>query len=198
MEDNDSMPIRNIAVFCASAEGTNPHFLAAATELGRALAQRGLGVIYGGAALGLMGALADATLAAGGRVVGVMPQFFLEGKDPTAEVAHRSLTELHLTADMHARKALMAKRADAFLVLPGGFGTLEELFEIVTWQVLKLHAKPIILINVDGFYNPLLTFLDHCVTAGVISAGKRPILQSADSVEAALALLGLPQESAHA
>ncbi len=191
MADNQSMPIRNIAVFCASAPGTNPLFRAAATELGRALAQRELGLIYGGAAIGLMGAVADAALAAGGRVVGVMPQFFVEGQDPTREIAHRSLTELHLTSSMHTRKSLMAERADAFLILPGGFGTLEELFEVVTWQVLKLHAKPIVLINLDGFYNPLLTFLDHCVTQGVISPSKRPILQSADSVAAALTLLGV-------
>ena len=92
---------------------------------------------------------------------------------------------------MHTRKALMAERADAFLILPGGFGTLEELFEVVTWQVLKLHAKPVILINVAGFYTPLLAFLDHCVVEGVISARRRPILQSADSVEAALTLLGV-------
>ena len=194
MADNGAMPIRNVAVFCASAPGSNPHFLVAATALGRTLAQRGIGVIYGGAALGLMGAVADATLAAGGRVVGVMPQFFVEGKDAASEVAHRSLTELHLTTDMHTRKALMAEGADAFLVLPGGFGTLEELFEVVTWQVLKLHAKPIILINIDGFYDTLLTFLDQCVTAGVISAARRPILQSANSVDAALALL----DEAHA
>ena len=183
--------IRNIAVFCASAPGTNPLFRTAAGELGRALAERGLGLIYGGAALGLMGAVADAALAAGGRVVGVMPQFFLDGAEPNSEVAHSTLTELHLTPDMHARKALMAERADAFLVLPGGFGTLEELFEIVTWQVLKLHAKPIVLINVAGFYDPLLAFLDHCVTEGVIKAAKRPILKSAESVEAALRLLDL-------
>ena len=184
------MPIRNVAVFCASAPGANPLFRSAAEDLGRALAQRGLGLIYGGASQGLMGAVADAALAAGGRVVGVMPQFFVDKGIPAAEVAHRTLTELHLTSSMHTRKAMMAERADAFLILPGGFGTLEELFEVVTWQVLKLHAKPIVLINVDGFYTPLLAFIDHCVEAGVISAARRPILQSADSVEAALALLG--------
>ena len=185
------MPIRNIAVFCASAPGSNPLFRAAAITLGRALAQRDLGLIYGGATVGLMGAVADAALAAGGRVIGVMPQFFLDNAQPTAEIAHPTLTELHLTDSMHSRKALMAERADAFLILPGGFGTLEELFEVVTWQVLKLHAKPIILINIAGFYDPLLTFLDHCVAAGVISPTKRPILQSAASVEAALTLLDL-------
>ena len=184
------MPIRNVAVFCASATGTNPLFRVAAEALGRALAQRDLGLIYGGAAVGLMGAVADAALAAGGRVVGVMPQFFIDNAQPGAEVAHPTLTELHLTNSMHTRKALMAERADAFLILPGGFGTLEELFEVVTWQVLRIHAKPIILINIDGFYDPLLAFLDHCVTQGVISAAKRPILQSAGTVEQALALLG--------
>ena len=187
------MAIRNVAVFCASAPGSNPRFRAAAVELGRALAERNLGLIYGGATVGLMGAVADAALAAGGRVVGVMPEFFLDDADATREIAHPRLTEMHLTSSMHTRKALMAERADAFLVLPGGFGTLEELFEVVTWQVLKLHAKPIVLINIDGFYDPLLLFLDHCVAAGVISAVKRPILQSVESVEAALALLALPR-----
>ena len=178
--------IKNVAVFCASADGVNPIYRAAAEELGKALAERGIGLIYGGANVGLMQAVADATLAHGGRVVGVIPEVLVD-----LEVAHQGLTELHVTSTMHTRKALMGERSDAFIVLPGGFGTFEELFEVLAWQTLKLHAKPILLLNTNRFYDGLLSFLDHCLTEGMMSAQKREILLVADTVDAIFPLLGI-------
>ncbi len=170
-------PLRNLAVFCASADGTKPIYRQAAEELGTALAVRGLGLIYGGAKAGLMQAVADAALAAGGRVVGVIPEVLVE-----LEVAHPGLTELHVTSTMHTRKALMSERADAFLVLPGGFGTLEELFEVLAWRTLKLHAKPIVLLNLEGFFDGMLVFLDHCVTEGMLKQKNRDVLLVARTI----------------
>ncbi len=179
-------PIRNVAVFCASADGTNPVYRNVAEELGRALAARSLGLIYGGATVGLMQAVADATLAGGGRVVGVIPEVLVN-----LEAAHPGLTELHVTSTMHTRKALMGERSDVFIALPGGYGTFEELFEVLAWQTLKLHSKPILLININGFYDKMLDFLEHCVTEGMMTQRKREILLVADSVDEAMTLLGL-------
>jgi uncharacterized protein (TIGR00730 family) len=179
-------PIRTVCVFCASAEGTNPEYRAAAEQLGRALAARKIGLIYGAARIGLMGAVADAALAAGGYVVGVIPKVLVD-----LEVAHDGLSELHVTSTMHTRKALMGERADAFLILPGGFGTFEEMFEVLAWQTLKLHQKRILLLNTHGFYNKLIDFLDHCVTEGVLKPNAREILEVADTVEELCELLGL-------
>lgn len=170
--------IQNAAVFCASADGVNPIYRAAAEELGQALATRNIGLVYGGAKVGLMQAVADAALAHGGRVVGVIPEVLVD-----LEVAHRGLTELHVTSTMHTRKALMGERSDAFIVLPGGYGTLEELFEVLAWQTLKLHSKPIILLNTLGYYDGMLAFLDHCTREGMMSATKREILLVAETVE---------------
>jgi hypothetical protein len=178
--------IQNVAVFCASADGAEPAYRAAACELGRALAERNVGLVYGGAKVGLMQAVAEAALAAGGRVVGVIPTVLVD-----LEVAHNGLTELHITDTMHTRKALIGQRSDAFIALPGGFGTFEELFEVLAWQTLKLHAKPIVLLNTNRFYDQLLAFLDHCVEQGMLSQEKRDIIQVADTVNAALRLLGL-------
>jgi uncharacterized protein (TIGR00730 family) len=176
---------KSIAVFCASADGARPEYRAAAEELGRALATRGLGLIYGGARVGLMGAVADAALAAGGHDVGVIPHVLVD-----KEVAHQGITELHVTSTMHTRKALMAEKADAFLVLPGGYGTFEEMFEVLAWQTLKIHAKPVVLLNVAGFYDKLLEFLDVCDREGVLR-GNRHILLVAQTVDEALQLTGL-------
>src|SRR5271163_1024601 len=176
--------IRNIAVFCASANGTNPIYRAAAEELGRALATRNIGVIYGGANVGLMQAVAEAALAADGRVVGVIPEVLVD-----LEVAHHGITELHITSTMHTRKALIGEKADAFLALPGGFGTFEELFEVLAWHSLKIHAKPILLLNINGFYDKLLIFLDHCIAEGMLKPRNREILLVANSVEDALTQL---------
>jgi len=176
---------KSIAVFCASAEGAQPEYRAVAEEVGRTLAAHGLGLIYGGGNTGLMGALANAALAAGGHVVGVIPHVLVD-----LEVAHQGLTELHVTETMHTRKALMAEKADAFLILPGGYGTLEEMFEVLAWQTLKIHTKPVVLLNIAGFYDTLLAFLDVCDHEGMMR-GNRGILLVAESVTEALRLAGV-------
>ena len=193
MEDNSRVPppiaslsIHNVAVFCASADGSDPAYRAAAVELGRALAKRKIGIVYGGAKVGLMQAVAEAALAHGGHVVGVIPNVLVD-----LEVAHPGLTELHVTETMHTRKALIGERSDAFIALPGGFGTLEELFEVLTWQTLKIHSKPVLLLNTNGFYDQLLAFLDHCVEQGMLGRQKREIVLVADTVDEALRMLGV-------
>lgn len=148
----------NICVFAGSSAGIRPTYGDAARELGHLLASRNIGVVYGGAKIGLMGAVADAALEAGGRVVGVIPQTLVE-----KEVAHDGLSELHVVSSMHERKAMMSSLADAFVALPGGLGTWEELFEIATWGQLGLHRKPCGLLNVHGYFDPLLTFVEHAV-----------------------------------
>lgn len=176
---------KSLAVFCAAAEGTRPVYRETARELGHALAERGIGLIYGGAKIGLMGAVADATLAAGGRVVGVIPHVLVD-----KEIAHDGLSELHVVDTMHTRKRLMGEKADAFLTMPGGFGTFEELFEVLAWQTLKLHAKPVVLLNVAGFYDSMLAFLDICESEGMLR-GNRDRLLVASTVDEALQLAGL-------
>ena len=166
--------------------GENDVFRQAAEELGRELARRGVGLIYGGAKVGLMGAVAEACLRGGGTVVGVIPEVLVD-----KEVAHDGLTELHVTRTMHTRKALMADRSDAFLILPGGFGTMEEMFEVLAWQTLDLHDKPIVLLNTAGFYDALLAWLDDAVEAGMLRPESRMILQEARSVGELLALAGI-------
>ena len=176
--------IKNVAVFCASADGVNPLYRSAAEALGKELAARKIGLIYGGARVGLMRAVAESALAHGGHVVGVIPEVLVD-----LEVAHQGLSELHVTSTMHTRKELMGRRSDAFIVLPGGYGTFEEMFEVLAWQTLKLHHKPIILMNTAGFYDGLLAFLDHCVREGVLKPKNREMLLIASSVEEVLALL---------
>jgi hypothetical protein len=170
--------IRNIAVFCASASGAHPPYRAAAEDLGRGLATRNFGLIYGGSNVGLMKAVAEATLAANGRVIGVIPEVLVD-----LEVAHHGITELHITSNMHTRKALIGEKADAFIALPGGFGTLEELFEVLAWHTLNIHAKPILLLNINGFYDKLLIFLDHCVAEGMLKRKSRELLIVSDTVD---------------
>lgn len=177
--------VRWVAVYCGSAQGSDPAFLAEAHALGRAIAAAGMGLVYGGASVGLMGAVADAALAGGAEVVGVLPEV-LAG----SEIAHAGLTRLEMAPTMHARKARMAKLADAFLILPGGYGTLDELMEIVTWAQLKIHAKPCVLINTAGYWNGLLAFLDTTVEAGFLKAHNRALLRVAGNAAAALAMLG--------
>jgi uncharacterized protein (TIGR00730 family) len=160
--------VKHVCVFTGSATGRDPVHADAASIVGRRIAERGLGLIYGGGRVGLMGVLADAALASGGRVVGVIPGF-LEAR----EVGHSGLTELHVVPTMHERKALMADRADAFLALPGGLGTLDELFEIFTWAQLGLHDKPIGLLNVAGYFDGLVTLVDHMVTEGFVRVETR-------------------------
>src|SRR3954452_19516653 len=150
--------LRRVCVYCGSSPGADPGYAAAARELGRLLAARGIGLVYGGGNVGLMGAIADAAMEAGGEVTGVIPQALLD-----REVGHRGVTELRVVASMHERKALMADLSDAFVALPGGIGTLEELVEVYTWAQLGLHRKPIGLLDVAAFYAPLVAFLDHAV-----------------------------------
>jgi uncharacterized protein (TIGR00730 family) len=154
---------RRVCVFCGSSPGVRPAYLAEAVALGRLLGGAGLGLVYGGAQVGLMGALADAALANGGEVIGVIPRA-LAG----VEVAHPGLTRLALVETMHERKAMMAQEADAFVALPGGFGTLDEFFEILTWAQLGIHAKPCLLVNTVGYYNHLLSFLEAAVDQGFL------------------------------
>ena len=175
---------RNVAVYSGSSYGRNPAFRAEATELGKAIAAAGLGLVYGGANVGLMGAVADAALGAGAEVIGVLPQV-LAGK----EIAHSGLTTLETVPTMHERKARMAELADAFLILPGGYGTFDELMEIVTWAQLGLHVKPCILINTAGYWNDLLRFLDSTVVAGFLKAENRQLLVVAPTAAEAVSLV---------
>ncbi|QRP45091.1 TIGR00730 family Rossman fold protein [Amycolatopsis sp. FDAARGOS 1241] len=163
--------MRRVCVFCGSSMGLSPVYAEAAAALGKLLAQRGIGLVYGGASVGTMGAVADAALAAGGEVIGVIPEAL-----SSVEIAHGGLSELHVVADMHQRKAKMAALSDGFLALPGGAGTLEELFEVWTWAQLGLHGKPIGLVDVAGYYRGLVDFADHMVTEGFLGAGYRDLL----------------------
>ena len=171
-----------IAVYCAAAEGARAVYRETAAAVGRAFAERGIGLIYGGAKIGLMGAVADAALAAGGHVVGVIPQVLVD-----FEVTHDGVSELHVVDTMHTRKALMADRASAFLILPGGIGTFEEMFEVWAWQSLKIHTKPVVLLNVEGFYDKLLEFLRHCDAEGMMR-GNLARLRVATTVDEAIGL----------
>ena len=160
-----------ICVFCGSASGRAPTYTAAARELGQLLAKRGIGLVYGGGNVGLMGELADAVLDAGGRAIGVIPQQLVD-----REIAHTGLTELHVVQNLHQRKALMAELADAFLTLPGGVGTMEELFEVWSWGRLGLHSKPCGLLNVNGYFDSLRTLTDQMVTEGFLEPVHRELL----------------------
>jgi uncharacterized protein (TIGR00730 family) len=173
-----------LCVFCGSSKGGPAIYAETARRFGEALAGRGWGLVYGGGHIGLMGVLADAVLHAGKPVIGVIPRSMLE-----RELAHEGLTELHIVETMHQRKALMAERAAAFAALPGGVGTADEFFEIVTWRQLRLHAKPIGVLNVAGFFDPLLTWLDRTVVDGFLRAEHRRLLNVADEPERLLDLL---------
>jgi uncharacterized protein (TIGR00730 family) len=167
----------SVCVFCGSATGADPAFAAAARATGAELARRGLALVYGGGRVGLMGEVATAALAVGGTVIGVIPRA-LSAK----EIAFAEATELIVVESMHARKALMADRADAFVALPGGFGTLDELFEILTWAQLGIHLKPVGLLNVAGFFTPLLAWLDQVVASGMLKRQHRELLVVADTL----------------
>ncbi|MBI1917770.1 MAG: TIGR00730 family Rossman fold protein [Planctomycetes bacterium] len=167
--------MRRICVFCGSSAGGRPDYAEATTRLGRLLAERGLGLVYGGGHIGLMGVLADAVLAAGGEVIGVIPQSLVD-----RELAHPGLTELQVVATMHQRKSLMADLSDAFVALPGGYGTLDETFEILTWAQLGLHAKPVGMLNVSGFFDPLLAWIDRAVEDGFLKPQHRELLSLCD------------------
>ena len=167
--------MKSICVFTGSSPGAQPAYAEAAEALGRTLAERGLELVYGGAQVGLMGTLADAALASGGRVVGVLPEALV-----SKEIAHTGLSKLHVVSSMHERKALMAELSDGFVALPGGLGTLEELAEVLTWAQLGLHAKPCGLLDVAGYYTGLLSFLDHAVTERFVHPEHRSLLIAGD------------------
>lgn len=167
-----------VCVFCGSSSGARPAYAESARNLGRLLAERGIGLVYGGAQVGTMGELANAALKAGGEVVGIIPHRMVE-----QEIAHDGVTELHVVAGMHERKAGMAARADAFIALPGGAGTMEELFEAWTWAQLGLHDKPLGLLDVAGYFAPLRGFLDHMVTEGFLRAEYRDMVIFDDDAE---------------
>ena len=169
-----------VCVYCGSSAGDEPRFAAAARSLATQLARARIGVVYGGGRVGLMGALADAALAAGGEVIGIIPRF-LEDR----EIAHAAV-DLRVVESMHERKAMMAELSDAFVALPGGFGTLEEFFEIVTWVQLRLVDAPCILVNVGGYFDPLIAMIDAASANGFISARNRAIVDSVPTPEDAL------------
>src|SRR5436190_2161132 len=176
--------VTRLCVYCGSAAGLDPRYQDAARELGGALAKAGIGLIFGGGRVGLMGVLADAVLAGGGRVVGIIPRRLRD-----AELAHPGAGELVIVGSMHERKRQMAERADAFAILPGGIGTLDETFEILTWRQLGLHDKPIFLVDVAGYWQPLIALLDHIVSRGFASALVPQILEIVPSVPALMTLL---------
>ena len=160
--------MKRVCVFCGSSTGAKPEYARAAQALGTLLAQRGLGLVYGGGNVGLMGIVADAAMAAGGEVIGIIPDALLK-----MEVGHRDITTLHVVGSMHERKAMMAELSDAFIALPGGIGTLEELFEVWTWGQLGLHPKPLGFLDVAGYYAHLHTFLDHAAAEGFLKRRHR-------------------------
>jgi uncharacterized protein (TIGR00730 family) len=163
--------LKALCVYCGSAAGADPAFAAAAAQTGNLLAERGITLVYGGGSGGLMGVVANGALAAGGRVVGIIPEKLMQ-----REVGHRGLTELHVVPDMHVRKRMMAELADGFLALPGGLGTFEELFEVWTWRQLGYHSKPIGLLNAQGYYDSLLSFLRHGAASGFVQAAQLNVL----------------------
>ncbi|WP_048307803.1 TIGR00730 family Rossman fold protein [Halomonas sp. PR-M31] len=176
--------MRRVCVYLGAREGHDPRFREAAMELGTRIATRGFGLVYGGAHIGLMGIVANAALEAGGEVIGVIPHHLID-----REMAHTGLSQLIKVDNMHERKAIMAEHADAFIAMPGGIGTLEELFEVWTWQYLGLHDKPIGVLDVAGFYQPLLGFMDDATNAGFLATATRAKLQSAGTPDALLDIL---------
>ncbi len=176
--------MKTVCVFCGSGKGERGSYAEAARLLWQTLARRGLRVVFGGGQVGLMGVLADAVLDAGGEAVGVMPKALLE-----KEIGHQSLTELHVVSTMHERKALMADLSDAFIALPGGYGTFEELLEVLTWAQLSLHEKPCGLLNVEGFYEALLSLFDHAFEEGFVRGDHRALALTAEDPERLLDLM---------
>jgi len=171
MEHEPGKTFERVAVYCGSSAGHNPEYSRAAESLGQVLSAKNIGLVYGGGKVGLMGAVADAVLNSGGEVIGVLPEFLSD-----KEVAHEGLPELRIVHDMHARKSAMSQLADGFIALPGGLGTMEEMFEMLTWLQLSLHEKPCGLLNVCGFYDHLITFLDHMTAEGFLKQEYRAML----------------------
>ncbi|HET6527257.1 MAG TPA: TIGR00730 family Rossman fold protein [Balneolaceae bacterium] len=177
-------PGKRVCVFCASSVGNNPAFAKGANALGQKLASKNIDLVYGGGGIGLMNEVANGVLAGGGEVQGVVPEH-LNKQDRV----HQNITALHCTGTMHERKAMMAELSDAFIALPGGFGTFEELMESITWLQLGIHNKPVILFNIAGYYDQLISFIDHAVESGFILNEKRKLLKIANSSEECLEFL---------
>ncbi|WP_181295709.1 TIGR00730 family Rossman fold protein [Pseudomonas sp. Q2-TVG4-2] len=186
------MSLQSICIFCGASTGTNPIYREAAIAMGQTLAANGIRLIYGGGAVGLMGVVADAAMTAGGEVIGIIPRSLKE-----SEIGHTGLTRLEVVDGMHARKARMAELSDAFIALPGGLGTLEELFEVWTWGQLGYHSKPLGLLDTNQFYSKLSHFLDHLVEEGFVKVKYRAMLQRSDSPRDLLQLLNAWQPSIH-
>lgn len=176
--------IRSLAVFCGSRVGNNPAFAEAGQALGAGLAQAGIRLVYGGGRIGIMGVVADAVLAGGGTVLGVIPRFLTEW-----EVAHQQVTEMSVTDSMHSRKQQLYAESDAFLIMPGGLGTFDEAFEIITWRQLRLHDKPILVCNVAGWANPLIAMINQAIDQGFAPAFARDLFEVVDDVPAVLSRL---------
>ena len=183
MDNQDTHPndIKRIVVYCGANVGNNPAYKIAAETVGRTLAQQGIGLVYGGGGVGLMGVVADAALAAGGEVIGVIPEAL-----KALEVGHKNLTAMHVVPDMHSRKAMMLGLADAVIAMPGGFGTMDELFEALTWSQLDYHRKLCGLLNVEGYYDHLIAWINHSVDVGMVKAVNKDLIVSGGSVDALL------------
>lgn len=175
------MTLKRICVFCGAAIGNRPEYREAAVALGRAMVARGIGLVYGGGAIGMMGVISDAVIEAGGEVIGIIPHGLL-----AREAGHRGRVDLRVVATMHERKAMMAELSDGFAVLPGGFGTLEEVVEVLTWLQLGIHRKPAVFIDTAGYWQPLLAAFDHMVGEGFVRADTRQLAQVAPDAEGAL------------
>lgn len=183
-------PISSLCVYCGSSRGTNPNFIPLATELGRELAARKIRLVYGGGRVGLMGACADGVMANGGKVVGIIPQHLQD-----REIGHSGLTELKVVDNMHTRKRMMFDLSDAFCILPGGLGTLEEFFEIVTWRQLGMHDKPIIVLNLDGYWDSLVGMIDGIIDDGFAQASSRQYFSVVNSIGRLFDILAAPAET---
>lgn len=183
--------MKRLAVYCGSSMGSDPRFAATARSLGQEMARRGIDLVYGGGHRGLMGVVADAVLAGGGRAFGVIPQALVD-----LEVAHKGLTELHTVTSMHERKAKMTELTDAFVAIPGGIGTLDELFEAWTWNALGYHSKPFCLLNVAGFWDGLIGFIDHVAESGFMSPARRAQLLVGDTIGEAIEKLDAAAKAA--
>ena len=181
--------IKTLCVYCGSARGREPSYIAAAQELGRELGQRGIRLVYGGARIGMMGEVADSALKSGSEVIGIIPEHL-----QTSEVGHSGITELKVVESMHVRKKLMFDLSDAFAVLPGGYGTLDELFEIITWRMLKLHAKPVVVLNIDGYWNAFEALIDQLIDQGFARPDSRQHFSVVNSVGRLFDLLEQPAE----
>lgn len=178
------MSINRVCVFCGSSTGNNEAFTSQTRALGKRFAEKQIELVFGGGAVGLMNVIANAVLSHGGKAHGVIPEHLMKW-----EVGHQNLTALHITDSMHERKAMMAELSDAFIALPGGYGTFEELMEAITWLQLKIHAKPVILFNVAGYYDKLIEFINHAKASGFIHNKNKELLHTADSVEKCMELL---------